>query len=319
MTAYHLENIAHFYGEKQVLDIPKLTLESGSITGLTGPNGSGKSTLLKLLAFAMKPSRGTICYQGRPQLPFSKSVRSQVTLLTQHPYLLKRSVFDNLAYGLKIRKDTQKLKARIKESLNTVGLDHDRFAHRQWHELSGGEAQRVALAARLILEPEVLLLDEPVASVDSASARRIRRAALDARKRFGTTLVIASHDLNWLYDCSDTQIVITQGRIQTMGADLCIPWPLTHDRPRGTACLNPQGIRFFPQFGKECEHLLSGKVTAMHLIQKTGHIRTTVELKLPSGPFPLTLDLDRKLAQTRGLVPGSPLSMCIPTKSISFG
>ena len=106
---FHLKEISHFYGDTKVLEIDDLKIEKGSITGLIGPNGSGKSTLLKLLAFAQQPTFGQIFYNGKQGFPFSPLVRSKVTLLTQKPYLLKRTVFDNIAYGLKIRKETEKL------------------------------------------------------------------------------------------------------------------------------------------------------------------------------------------------------------------
>lgn len=222
---YHLKNIQHYYGNTNVLDITDLTIEKGSITGLIGPNGSGKSTLLKLLTFAQKPTRGEIFYNGQIALPFSPIVRSKVTLLTQKPYLLKRTIFENIAYGLKIRNDTKNLEVRVKEALSSVGLAYQKFAARKWHELSGGEAQRVSMAARLILKPEVLLLDEPVANVDTESAGLIRNASLTARNDWGATLVIASHDLQWLYSISDQQLSIFKGNIFSTGLENIITGP----------------------------------------------------------------------------------------------
>lgn len=222
---YQLTNIQHFFGDKKVLDIPELTIQKGSITGLSGPNGSGKSTLLQLMAFARKPTRGSIYYNQAPALPFSPAVRSKVTLLTQKPYLLKRSVFENIAYGLKIRKDIRKLDKRIGQALSLVGLDYSSFAQRSWHALSGGETQRVALAARLILKPEVLLLDEPIASVDIKSASLIRQAALNAREQWGTTLIIASHDFQWLYSIGDIQLSMLNGRLFSTGDENIISGP----------------------------------------------------------------------------------------------
>lgn len=231
--AYELKGISHFYGKKKVLDIDRLVIPRGSITGLVGPNGSGKSTLLKLLAFAMRPTTGQVLFNGRPEQPFSQGIRSRVTLLTQKPYLLKRTVFENIAYGLRIRKDTLDLEERIQKALDSVGLAFDGFARRKWHELSGGEAQRVAMAARLILKPRVLLLDEPVASVDTESADRIRQASLKARENWGTTLIIASHDLAWLYDCSDTQVSIANGTIFATGKETVISGPYESDAAGG--------------------------------------------------------------------------------------
>ena len=290
---YQIHNLVHYYGDKKVLDIPGLKLTPGSIVGLMGPNGSGKSTLLKLLAFAMKPSQGSIHYKGQREKPFSKAVRSRVTLLTQRPYLLKRSVFENLAYGLKIRRNTKNrnrgnMTAQIQGGLERVGLPFDTFARRQWHQLSGGEAQRVAMAARLILEPEVLLLDEPVASVDTASARRIRRAALDARDRFGTTLVIASHDAHWLYDCADSQITLAKGRIQATGEEIRIPWPPA--APTTTARLPRNRLKLFPDTPQEIQ--LTGTIAAMHRIQQTDKVVVTLDMAAPDAPLVLTLDME---------------------------
>ena len=90
-----------------------------------------------------------------------------------------------------------------------VGLPPDKFSRRKWFELSGGEAQRVALAARLVLRPEVLLLDEPTSSVDVASAQRMHEAVLEAKNSWKTTLVIASHDQTWLHGVCDTYVDLT--------------------------------------------------------------------------------------------------------------
>ncbi|MFH2060553.1 MAG: energy-coupling factor ABC transporter ATP-binding protein [Pseudomonadota bacterium] len=222
---YQLKDIQHYYGKKQVLDIKAFEISKGSITGLIGPNGSGKTTLLKLLAFAQKPTKGQILYHGKQEFPFSPFIRSKVTLLTQKPYLLKRTIFENIAYGLKIRKDTTNLDQRIAKALSYVGLDFEQFAQRMWHELSGGEAQRVAMAARLILKPDILLLDEPVANVDTKSAKLIRNASLRARNDWGTTLVIASHDLSWLFSVTDQQVSIFDGKLFSTGIENIIPGP----------------------------------------------------------------------------------------------
>lgn len=222
---YCLKNIQHHYGSQKALDIERLEIQSGSITGLSGPNGSGKTSLLKLLAFVSKPSKGRIIYKNQKQISFPGKRRSQVTLLTQKPYLLKRNVFENVIYGLKIRKDMKNIEQRVADILSSVGLPYDSFANRKWHELSGGEAQRVAMAARLILRPEVLLLDEPTASVDTQSAELIRNASIQARDDWGTTLVIASHDNQWLNSACDTQLYLSDGRVFNTGIENIIPGP----------------------------------------------------------------------------------------------
>ncbi|GAB6143990.1 energy-coupling factor ABC transporter ATP-binding protein [Desulfocicer niacini] len=233
-SIYTLNNIRQSYNGKIALDIPRLSISPGSITGLMGPNGSGKSTLLKLLAFVVPPVRGEILFLGRPELPFSSGVRFNVTLLTQTPYLLKRSVYDNITHGLKIRGKAHGVKdpdvrEQVSSVMAEVGLSFDDFAHRMDYELSGGEAQRVAMAARLILKPRVLLLDEPTASVDVNSATLIRRAALYARKTWGTTIVIASHDREWLQGSCDSLFQLCQGKLFQAGSKNIIPGPFDQD------------------------------------------------------------------------------------------
>ena len=223
---YRIENLVQRYNSDPVLAVDRLDIEPASILGFVGPNGSGKSTLLKLMAFIFRPSQGRILFDGNPAQPFDESVRFPVTLLTQDPYLMKRTVFKNIAYGLKVRGNRENWTRPVHDALAMVGLDPDIFAQRQWDELSGGEAQRVALAARLVLKPRVLLLDEPTASVDAASSELIRAASLRARSEWGTTLVIASHDREWLYDVCDEVIHLFKGTPTGTGRSNMVfgPW-----------------------------------------------------------------------------------------------
>ncbi len=219
-----LRKIRYKYNGRAVLDIPELNISRGSINGLAGPNGSGKTTLLKLLSFTEKCSTGVISYHGKEGRRQVNNGRYKVTLLPQEPYLLKRSVFDNITYGLKIRGIKNNLSAAVESSLDLVGLQNS-FANRYWSELSGGEAQRVALAARLILKPDCLMLDEPTASIDMESARNIRKAILIAKKEWGTTLIIASHNKSWLNDICERIIYLYNGRILDFTYENVLPGP----------------------------------------------------------------------------------------------
>ena len=113
---YHISHLRHDYGGRMVLDIHDLTIMPGTITGIMGPNGSGKSTLLKLMAFIDSPRHGCIHFKGRPEDPFSDRVRFKVTLLTQEPYLMKRSVYKNVFYGLNLRNMLHDADRRINEA-----------------------------------------------------------------------------------------------------------------------------------------------------------------------------------------------------------
>jgi len=200
---YALAGVAHSFGGRTAMAVDELVVPKGGILGLCGVNGSGKSTLLRFLAFLDRPANGIILFNGQPARDLAL-LRQRVTLLLQRPVLLRRSVFDNVAFGLRVRGETEGLRERVFEALDGVGLPHATFARRSWRELSGGEAQRVAMAARLALRPEVLLLDEPTSSLDPASEARITDAARYTRERHGTTVVVVSHDLAWLSGMCDT-------------------------------------------------------------------------------------------------------------------
>lgn len=235
MSLYQLDHIRHAYNGRPVLTIDHLQISGNAVTGLAGPNGSGKSTLLRMLGFVERPSQGQIRFdQGKTDL-YAAGLRTQVALLPQHSYLLKRSVYKNITYGLHLRNDRRDEKNRVREALQWVGLDAAKFGQRPWFALSGGEARRVALAARLVLRPKVILLDEPTTSVDAASAHMIKASIFRARQQWGTTLIISSHDMEWLNDISDQILYLFRGNLMNGGQPTVIfgPWEMG---PDGRAC-----------------------------------------------------------------------------------
>lgn len=217
---YEIHNLKQSYEKgRPNLDISELSIERGAVTGIVGPNGCGKSTLLKALAFLI-PASGEIIFDGRPAAGREREIRREVTYLLQEPYLLKRSVFENVAYGLRLRgMEKARLDTRVRESLEAVGLAPGEFAPRPWYRLSGGEAQRVALAARLALRPKALLLDEPTANVDEASAQLVMEAAVRAAREHGAAVVVSTHDTAWLYETASKVAGMYGGRIAGGGAE----------------------------------------------------------------------------------------------------
>ena len=127
---YDIRSLEHSYGEKTVVAVEQLAVQAGSIVGVIGPNGSGKSSLLRLLGLIEKPSWGRIKLNGRIVEPFSNGARFRITLLPQEPILMKRSVFNNVAYGLKLRGNGADIAARVHEALALVGLPSQEFARR---------------------------------------------------------------------------------------------------------------------------------------------------------------------------------------------
>ena len=193
---YEAHNLVQSYNGREALNVPHLVIEQGETVFLTGPNGCGKSTLLRLLAFLERPAAGVLHFAGAAE------GRKEATLLLQDPYLLHMCVFNNVLLGLKFRNQRAGhtpdqvlgLRQIFESCMKAAGFDNPwKFADRGPRELSGGERQRVALAARLALRPRVLLLDEPTANVDAASARALA-VAIQTCKANGITVVCATHD-----------------------------------------------------------------------------------------------------------------------------
>lgn len=335
---YRIENLVHRYHSDPVLAVDRLDIEPASIMGLVGPNGSGKSTLLKIMAFILRPTQGRIFFDGVPAVPFDESVRFQVTLLTQDPYLMKRTVFKNIAYGLKVRGDRGNWGHSVHEALTMVGLDTDVFTRRQWDELSGGEAQRTALAARLVLKPRVLLLDEPTASVDAASSELIRAASLRARSEWGTTLVIASHDREWLYDVCDEVIHLFKGKPAGNGRSNMIfgPWiresggvytkslgdgiRFTVSAPPNadaTAFIDPAAIRIIDKGAASTPAniaLVDGTVTRLSLERQSGKLFADVR----AGLLTLIVRMDESHLAAMTLHRGWPVTLAYRPDAIRW-
>jgi len=192
---YRLRSVTKRYGSNVAVDIDALTIDSGRLYTLTGANGAGKSTLLGILAFLTPPTSGEIFYAGERidwKSDMVRMRRRKVTLLHQSPYLFGGTVFRNVVYGLKARGIAGDAALRsVDRALETVGLD--RFRDRDARELSGGEAQRVAMARALALGPEVLLLDEPLANIDRETAVLLETVISLLPSR-GTTVIMTTHD-----------------------------------------------------------------------------------------------------------------------------
>jgi len=336
-SAYELRNIRHGYGQEFVLDVSELTIGKGISLGLVGPNGCGKSTLLRILAFLEEPNSGNILFEDRQAGADYASLRKQVTLVLQEPYLLKRSVFDNVAYGLRVRGEKSALRKRVFEALEWVGLDPQTFAYRRWFELSGGEAQRVSVASRLILQPKVLLLDEPTASVDTRSSALIQKAILDIRSRWGTTLVIASHDLTWLGGITDEVLRIQGGRIVGSGVENVLAGPWVFDgkdlwtkqigdtgrifatRPpdeNAVAILHPEDIMIATEepAALSAQNILAGTITYMTTSRQKDKVQVTVQISSLS----LTCSVTHYAIKSLGLLPGKDVFVIFKAVSLMW-
>jgi tungstate transport system ATP-binding protein len=223
-TLYRLNGLSKSYGRRTALVVADLTLRPGMLYTLTGANGSGKTTLLSILAFLTSPTAGVLYYRGERVRRDNASLlqlRREVTLLHQSPYLFNGSVQANVSFGLRIRGIRgEELRRGVGEALELVGLGG--FEHRSTHELSGGEAHRVALARALALRPRVLLLDEPLANVDRTTTELLENVIVSLPAQ-GTTVVITTHDPELLLRLGGERIHLVAGE---PAAQLC-PEPAT--------------------------------------------------------------------------------------------
>jgi tungstate transport system ATP-binding protein len=211
---YHLVGVEARYQAKTALLVDELALRGGQLNVVAGLNGSGKSTLLNVLAFLMHPTQGVVKFSGKPvrwdraQL---RELRQSVTLVHQDPFLFRGSVAANVSYGAKSRGISgYALQEHVRESLELVGLSG--FEARNANRLSGGEARRVALARALACDPEVILLDEPLAYVDELSTSIIENLLLTLVDR-GVLVVVSSHDPTLGLRLNARTIRLRQGRL----------------------------------------------------------------------------------------------------------
>jgi len=213
---FKVRDLKKVYNNKIVLDVDNLNFQEGKIYAIVGPNGSGKTTLLNILNLLEKPDEGQIFFYDQEITNKSNSdtleIRRKITLVNQDPFLFHSTVYDNIAYGLKIRSIPPKVqKSRIRSALNIVGLSG--FKDRKANQLSGGEAQRVVIARALVIEPEVLFLDEPTANIDQKHVDVVERMIKKINKEIKTTVIFTTHDLYQAYRLADEVISLLDGKI----------------------------------------------------------------------------------------------------------
>ncbi|MBP1744379.1 MAG: ATP-binding cassette protein [Firmicutes bacterium] len=186
-----IDKIIKEYDGRRVLDVESLQIKDGAFCGVIGPNGSGKSTLLNIIAGLTEATSGQVFYEehGVTEPPFKN-----MTMVFQAPYLLRTTVEKNIAYPLKLRGwKPQDIDKRVRELADELGLT-DFLKHKSWN-LSGGEAQKVALARALSFRPDLLLLDEPTANIDPAATAEIERMLKKTNEEEGTTIIVITHNL----------------------------------------------------------------------------------------------------------------------------
>ncbi len=204
----NVRQLVYNVGKQRLIDGIDLTIEKDRRTIIMGPNGAGKSLLLRLLHGLLTPTEGEICWGETPRVD---QARQRQALVFQRPVLLRRSVGANLCFALKLRRYTRaEREERLRHILELASLSH--LADRPARVLSQGEQQRVAVARALVLEPEVLLLDEPTVSLDPVSVEAIEELILAVHRR-GTKIILVTHDMAQARRLADEVVFLEQGRV----------------------------------------------------------------------------------------------------------
>lgn len=217
MTPISFLGITKKYGSKAVVDNLSLEIAGGELISLLGPSGCGKTTSLRMLAGFITPDGGDIQLEKKSILPLGPELRPTAMVFQRYTLWGHMNVFHNVAFGLKLRKVSQaEIKTRVAEMLELVGLAG--YETRMPSQLSGGQQQRIALARALVVRPQVLLLDEPLSSLDARLRVALRDEIKSIQRRLGITTVFVTHDQEEALAISDRIAVMNEGLLHQVAS-----------------------------------------------------------------------------------------------------
>ena len=296
-----VQNVTKRFGAMAAANDVTLEVDEGELFTLLGPSGCGKTTLLRLIAGFYTPDEGEVRFDGRRVNEVPPHERGIGMVFQNYALWPHMTVFDNVAYGLKLRKvPAAEIAQRVQgvlEKVKLAGLDE-----RYPGQLSGGQQQRVALARALVLNPEILLLDEPLSNLDAKIRIQVRAEIRKLQKELGITTIYVTHDQEEALTLSDRIAVFDKGRLLEVG-----PPKTLYERPRTRFVADFIGIN----------NLIEGTVTAVDTGR--GRLRAQTPLGEWSASFteappvgsrcvlcirPENIDLDGDAAEELNVAPG---------------
>jgi tungstate transport system ATP-binding protein len=299
---YQLKNLVKAYDGRVVLDLKRLFLEKGKVIGLLGPNGAGKTTLLEILAFLLPPTSGEIWFkQEKAHLNVGKlmKLRRKVVLVQQQPLLFTTTVFKNVEFPLKVRKTPKGKRSRMVDELLDL-VDMRSFRDADAHKLSGGQTQRVAIARALACSPEVVLLDEPMSSVDVENQVTLARIIHEISRQRGMSVVFTSHDVVQTSRLADDSIFLLDGKVAKSAYENIFSARIETGTGDHKFCTLPNGLqlkiksektgpirisiapgelRLSPNTPKRSENTVKGKIVQLN--EERIHVRALVDAEVP--------------------------------------
>ena len=218
------ENISKKFGTKTVLEDISFTVDRGEFLSLLGPSGCGKTTILRMLIGIEKPTSGKIIKNGVDITDVPPKDRNIGIVFQNYSLFPNMDVYHNIPYALQFRKmEKEEIEARVREIIETVGLeDH---IYKKPKQLSGGQQQRVAIARTLVLNPDIILFDEPMSALDAEIKVVLRQQLKDLQEKLGITMIYVTHDQEEAFALSDRVMVINDLQI----AQLDTPYNIYHN------------------------------------------------------------------------------------------
>lgn len=216
-----LKHVGKRYGDTQVLKDVNIEIEQGKFYTLLGPSGSGKTTILRAIAGFLDVSEGEVLFDGKRINDVPANQRKVNTVFQDYALFPHLNVFDNVAFGLRLhRMSKETIKTKVTDALKMVRLQG--YADREISELSGGQQQRVAIARAIVLEPQVLLLDEPLSALDAKLRKDMQYELRELQGRLGITFLFVTHDQEEALALSDEIFVMNDGQVQQSGTPVDI-------------------------------------------------------------------------------------------------
>jgi len=215
-AAIEVQALCKVYGKKHALKDVNFSIKKGEFAVLIGPNGAGKSTLMRILDLLESPTGGKMFFWGEDALKLPEErkveIRRRIGVVFQNPAVFNDSVYENIAYGLRIRGSGKNMEEKVKRTAELVGLSVKEHALR----LSGGKMQLLALARALVIEPEIMLLDEPTSSLDPGNAVVFGRTIKKMNEE-GKTIVLSTHDMFQARRLAQKIVFMLDGEIIEVG------------------------------------------------------------------------------------------------------